>query len=46
MWDVRSGLIDTITTLEDTLPWDVKYLPANKDIAIGCDSGELIVINI
>jgi len=46
LWDLRNGLVDTITTIEDTLPWDIKYVEESKDLAIGCDSGELIVINI
>ena len=46
LWDMRSGFVENVTALEDTLPWALKYVEGSKDLIIGCDSGEIVVINI
>ena len=44
-WDVRTGFSELLVNLTDTLPWDVKLWNGEKDLIVGCESGEIGIIN-
>lgn len=46
VWDLRTGFSEVGANLTDTLPWDVKVWNSEKDLAVGCDNGELGVLSL
>lgn len=45
-WDAREGFVGNLYVKDDKCIWAVTYLEKEKDLVLGADSGELIVLNI
>ena len=45
-WDVRSGFSEVLIDVNNSLPWDVKLWNGEKDLVVGCENGEIGVINL
>lgn len=46
IWDLRTGFSELGANLTDTMPWDVKIWNGEKDMVVGCDNGDVGIMNL
>lgn len=46
IWDIRTGFSEQVANIADSLPWDVKLWNGEKDIVVGCENGEIGIMNL